>query len=151
MIENIFELLQFLAFLLQLIYFSLIGIYSFISFLDDLCLLFDLSFELLVGDLQASDLILIFSLLLHILLFFLLFLWYFFLDDWNFTFCPQRSLGEFLHFFRVLALDFIHFLFFLLGDLLHSLDMFFLKSVNLLYYILFSLFLVFYLLLVILL
>jgi hypothetical protein len=73
-IENIFELLQFLAFLLQLIYFSLIGIYSFISFLDDLCLLFDLSFELLVGDLQASDLILIFSLLLHILLFFLLFL-----------------------------------------------------------------------------
>ena len=42
-VEDVFELLQLLRFFLKLVYLALISVDSLVPFLDDLCLLLDLS------------------------------------------------------------------------------------------------------------
>jgi hypothetical protein len=73
MIEDIFELFEFLGLFLQVINLSFIGIDGLIPVLDDKGLVFDLLFKLLIGQFEPLDFVLVLALLLgvvFVLLFF---------------------------------------------------------------------------------
>jgi len=150
-VKDVFEFLQLLRFFLKLVDFSLVCVDSLVSFLDYLCLLLDFSLELGIGSLQPFDFVVVFSLLFHVLLFFLFFLRNLLFCDRDFTLGAKRCLGQFLNFLSILTLDFIHFFIFLFVDLFHCLSVFLLQSFDLLDDIFFALFLALYFLLIILL
>lgn len=144
MVQNVFEFLKFLTFLFEFIDLSFVWINCSVSLLNNLHLLLNLSLELLIRCLQAFDFVLVFSLLLHILFFFLLLLRNFLFGNWYLTLRSKRSLCEFLDLFGILTFNFFHFFVFLLVYLFHCLFVLLLKPLYRLDCILFSLFFILY-------
>ena len=139
MVQNIFKLLQFLSLFLEVIDFSFIRINSFVSVLNNQCLVLDIFLQLLIGKFQSLYFILIFSLLLCVIFFLLFLLLNFFLCYWHITFCPQWSFCDVLYLLWVLVLNLLQLFLFLLHNLPHGFFMFFLKSLYFPFYIIFLL------------
>ena len=131
MIEDIFELFEFLGLFLQVINLSFIGIDGLIPVLDDKGLVFDLLFKLLIGEFEPLDFVLVLALLLGFVFLLLFFLLDFFLSNRHIALGSQRGFGDVLHLLRVLVFNLPQFFLFFFHDLPHCLLMLFLQSLNL--------------------